>query len=319
MPELVLFVCSYGRDLLRVKRLVESVERHNLDGLQVCVAVPREHLQPFWNCLGQGRVAWIAQEDVYGASPSAQRHPFGSVSGSDMQQVVKTEAWRLGLAENLLVLDSDCVFLRNFGQADFVDTGGTPITVMEPAESVRALAECIGRAEIWQDWLRTSARARYLLGCTGSATHSFGGAPFVWSARVWRDLQERVLEPSGRTMLDAIREVGSELMIYGEAALALGSIPLRPSAQLFKLYLFEAQYWRDRADGVAESDLARSYLGVVYQSNWQEELDHPDFRRPFASRVRRVLRRTASHTVWMVRKRLGLGRSALLRCSPTLP
>lgn len=316
MTTLALFVCSYGRDLLRAERLVESVERHNPTSLDLYIAVPQAHLRLFQDRLGSSRAEWLTQESVYAQTPSATALAFTAVPGGILQQVVKAEAWRLGIAENLLVLDSDCVFIRDFGESDFVDGDGVPITVLEAPETVQQLSERLGQPKVWTDWLATSDRARALLRNTDTARYCFGGAPFIWSCKVWRDLDQRVLTPRRTTLVELIVAGGSELVIYGESALAFRSIPLRTRGQLFKLYLYEAEYWRDRADGIAESDLASSYLGVVYQSNWQEELDHPDFRRPLASRVRRVLRRTASHTAWMVRRHLGLDRRALRRCSP---
>lgn len=304
-PELALFICSYGRDALRARRLVDSVDGHNVDGVPLIVAVPREHRRVFFDTVGRHRVTWIDQEEIYGLSPSARMCRCSDVSGSHLQQTVKAEAWRLGTAENLLVLDSDCMFLRPFRKADFVDSHGTPITVIEPADTVRQLAARLNQPKIWTDWLNTSDRARALLGRHDDVRWSFGGAPFVWSARVWRDLDCRVLSPSGRTILDAIRMVGSELMIYGEAALALGSVALRASPQLFKIYYYEQELWLDQARGVKRSDLASIHMGVVYQSNWQYELDHPNYRRRLLSRTRRHLRRATARIAWNIRYHFG--------------
>jgi hypothetical protein len=305
MPELALFVCSYGRDALRTRRLIDSLDRHNVGGLSLFVAIPHQHRRVFFDTIGRGRATWIDQEEVYELSPSARVCEFERVPGSHLQQVVKAEAWRLRAAENLLVLDSDCMFLRAFCSADLVDSQRIPVTILEPAEAVRQLAVRLKRPKIWKDWLSTSDRARELVGRWDHARWSFGGAPFVWSAQVWRDLDSQVLAPSGKTILDAIRAVGSELVIYGEAALALGSIPIRVSSQLFKIYHYEQDYWLDQARGATQSDLAHSHMGVVYQSNWQHELDHPDYRRPMMSRVRRQLRRAVARTAWNIRHYVG--------------
>jgi hypothetical protein len=276
-----------------------------VDGLPLFLAIPHQHRRVFFDTIGRDRATWIDQEEVYGLSPSARVCKFERVPGAHLQQVVKAEAWRIRAAENLLVLDSDCMFLNAFRSADLVDSQGIPITVLESAETVRRLAVRAKQPKIWNDWLSTSDRARKLVGRQDHVRLSFGGAPFVWSAQVWRDLDSQVLAPSGNTILDAIRIVGSELVIYGEAALALGSIPIRASPMLFKIYHYEQEYWLDQARGITQSDLANTHMGVVYQSNWQHELDHPDYRRPMLSRARKQFRRAVARTVWNIRHSVG--------------
>ncbi len=215
-----------------------------------------------------------------------------------MQQLVKSECWRLGLAENHLVLDSDCVFLRAFRRSEFIDTAGMPCTVLDFANELFEMADHLGRPRIRADWLATSDRVRAFFGNRSPKREGFGSAPFIWSAAVWRDLEARVLRPRGITLLQAIEQLGSELMIYGEALLALRTIPLRPVPEFFRCYHYEEQWWNDTRGGIDEAALARQFMGVVWQSNWQHWLDHTEYQKPLTSRITRGLRRGVRWLRW---------------------
>jgi len=117
----------------------------------------------------------------------------------------------------------------------------------------------------------------------------FGPVPVVWSGRVWKDLDERYLQPKGMTILDAINLHPAELRWYGEALLAYKSIPLFPIEPIFRCYHYEEQFHMYKIIGENEAAVARNFLGVCMQSNWNKKLD---LTRTFKfSKFRRVIKR----------------------------
>lgn len=295
---LALFLCSYRKDLLRAKRLVESVRSFNMDRLPLAVAVPARDMDMFRAEIGSAGVQWHTQESIFASTPSARHATFESVTGGHVQQLVKSECWRLGMADSHLVLDSDCEFLRPFSRSEFLHTSGMPHTVLHQADDLFDLTDRMGRPRVRADWLATSDRTREFFRNSSPTRQGFGSAPFVWSAAVWRDLEARVLQPQGLTLLQMIERLGSELMIYGEALLALRTIPLHPVAEFFRCYHYEEQWWSDRRAGVDRSALATRFMGVVWQSNWQYWMDHPEFRKPLPSRISRGIRRGVRWLRW---------------------
>jgi hypothetical protein len=291
MDRLAIFLCSYLKDLHRAARLFESIKQHNSDQLPFYIAVPSAHLSEFKSVLSDSTIHWLTQEEVFAACPSARTAKYENIPGGQMQQVVKSEAWRLGIAENLLVMDSDCKFIRPFQASDFIAPDGTPYSVLCGTQYVSELAARLHKPKIWTDWLEMSDRTRGYFGNTSEVRHTFGGAPFIWSAR-------KRLGPTGQTLLDLVRQLGSELIIYGEALVALKSIPIKLHDPFFKLYLYENDAWEDRRDGADESILARYVMGVVYQSNWEYWMDHQSFRKSLPSRVARSLRRDIAKIRW---------------------
>ena len=76
------------------------------------------------------------------------------------QQVVQSEAWRLGIAENLLVMDSDCKLNHSFQASDFITPNGTPHSVLCGTQYVCELAARLHTPKICTDCIEMSDRPR---------------------------------------------------------------------------------------------------------------------------------------------------------------
>ena len=296
MRSLAIFLCSFRRDLLRAVRQIESIQAFNVDRLPVWVAVPLADMDFFRQHIPSGGVHWVTQEEVFAQTPSSRAVPFDQIPGGIAQQVVKADAWRLEMAQNLLVTDSDCLFLRPFQAADFFNSSGVLKTVVYREGPLQEFARVAGtrriRREVFDDYDRTVKACRRAIGAPVEPAHPMhiGGAPFLWSRDVWMDLEKRVLTPGGRTLLDLILEVGSEFIIYGETVLAFRAIPIVESPELFRIYHYPEQFWSDQLRAVGSSTIARDHFGVVRQSNWDRGMDYPGTRGD-----------TLSHMSWRLR------------------
>lgn len=284
----VLYCKSYRDDVLRARRLVESVQRHNRDGLPLYLSVPDSDVALFREKCAGLPFTLLRDEEIVAQTPGLDLSAFAGLPGRLSQQVVKSEFWRLGLSENYLCLDSDCYFLRPFGAADFESDDGTPYTVMHEARELLHFAELAGMPKIVVNRDRECAEIQALFSRRGRCWE-FGPIPVVWSARVWSDLAEKYLQPRGMTIIDAIRAHPGELRWYGEALLAFGGIPIRPVEPLFRCYHYEEQYHFWKRLGETEEVIAKNYLGVCMQSNWDKDLDL--VKRFRFSKLRRKVRR----------------------------
>ena len=304
MDRLAIFLCSYLKDLHRAARLFESIKQHNIDQLPFYIAVPSSHLSEFKRVLSDSTIHWLTQEEVFAMTPSIRTEAYERIKGGDMQQVVKSESWRLEIAENMIVMDSDCKFLRPFQTSDFISDDGTPYTVVTDGGiggDIHQLSIVLAKPKIWTDWLETSDRTRQYFGNCNALRYGYAGAPYIWSSRVWSDLAKLVLEPTGKTFLNLVHELGSELVIYGEALLSLKSIPFKPHKPYFRMYCYEGEFWNDLSNQIDESILAKSYMGVTNQSNWEYWMDHQSFRKSLPSRIARSLRRDIAKMRWYLR------------------
>ena len=295
----VLLCKSYRGDAARVTRLLDSLTLHNPEQLPVVIAVP-EADRPLFREITAGHAALlVADEDIVRSHPQATERDllarYRATPGYQMQQVVKADAWRLLGCASLLCMDSDSVFLRDVQLSDFITPTGHPYTLLHQSRELMQLAVNRGHADMLANFRVESERMKTLFGRVGPDL-DFGPTPVLWSARVWADLHERFLAPRGWTLWDAIDHIPTEIRWYGEALLAYRSIPIEAIEPLFRVYHHEWQYLAMRQLGETPQTLAQQFLGAVYQSNWEFELDQPGTRSA-ASLIGRRLKR------W--RRRLG--------------
>jgi hypothetical protein len=289
-------VCkTFRRDLHRLERLLASLARNNPQRLPLVICVPRADAELFAGLATAAGAALVLDEDVVAAHPRAQEldlpRRYRETPGGHSQQVVKSEVWRLIGCDSYLCADADTVFLRPIVRSDFVTPAGHPYTILHQSREYLQFALDRGRDRVVEHFLAESRRVKSLFGRDGP-DYDFGPQPLLWSARVWSDLDTRWLAPRGMTLWDAIKQAPSEIRWYGEALLALKSIPLDPVEPLFRVYHHDWQYETLRRIGETDERVARNYLGAVYQSNWDVELD-PREHRSTLSRWARKVRRLA--------------------------
>lgn len=291
MAPIALFCKSYRDDVLRAKQLIRSVEKFNTEALPLYVSVPSADVSLFEEKCAGLDFTLLTDEEIIAANPHIDPAEFSLLNGGLAQQVVKSEFWRLGHADSYVCLDSDCCFLRPFAKGDFIAPDGTPYTVMHESKELLHFAEVVGLPKVERDRTRDCEDIMGLFERSGRLW-DFGPIPVVWSAHVWRDLDEKYLKPRGQNFVDAIRLHPSELRWYGEALLAFRSIPLIPVEPLFRCYHYEEQYYFWRRAGETDEKLSRHYLGMVLQSNWDKRLDLVKRFRysKLRKRVRRLFR-----------------------------
>jgi hypothetical protein len=290
MKPLVLYCKSYSTDLRRVMRLMQSIERFNETHIPIYVSVPEAELALFREYLGTTSAQLISDESILRASPNLDRAQVARMHGAVAQQVVKSEFWRLELADAYVCLDSDAIFIRPFSREDFLAPDGYPYTVLDEAHDLLEDAMRHGRPRILEDFVRESASMQQSFGRHGRS-YSFGPFPLVWHRKVWESLDSNYLRPRAMSFADAISQTPIESRWYGESLLAYQAIPLHPCQALFKVYHYAWQLDQDTRRGITQERLATLYSGVIYQSAWEREMDWPNEGGNLLSRVGRQLRR----------------------------
>lgn len=290
MQDFVLYCKSYHRDVLRVVRLLDSIERHNVERLPVCISMPASDRALFEDKLGRSRCTLIDDEQIVHANPRVRPADTAGIEGRVSQAMVRSEFWRLGLCGAYLCIDSDSKFIADFRRKDFVAPDGHPYTVLHQNKELLQLAADRGVTKVGAEFRAELARIRQFFPREGPG-YSFVPSPFLWSAHVWESLDREYLQPREQTLWDVITREVPEYLWYGEALLAYQAIPLRPVEPLFRVYHYNWQYYTLKRMGESEAKVIENYLGVIYQSNWEYELDYGPVPKGLGSRaVRRVKR-----------------------------
>lgn len=268
LQNIVLYCCTFSRDLLRTVRMAESVTKHNKSKIPFYISVPDEEVSLFQEKLKDIPATIFGEQEIFRANPKLDIKKLYEVPGGIRQQVIKSEFWRLGKSENYLVLDADCVFIRDFDESDFIAKDKIPYSVIHEGRDLLQATNQFGPERTRAHFLADREPIKAAIGRHG-ITYDYGYAPFLWSAKVWKSFDENYLTPKNLNFLDAILYCGSEFTWYGESLVNYQAIPIYPREQLFRHYHYENQLWIDRALGYTEKKLAKDYMGVVYQSNWQ--------------------------------------------------
>ena len=254
------------------------------DGLPFYISTPTADHDLLIKTVGREGYYWVADEEIVRANPQADFAAYQAMSGGLSQQIIKSEFWRLGLTENYLCLDSDGVFIRSFYRSDFMAENGTPYTVLHQNKELFQLATDRGHLRVERDLRAEAERVKALFARSGPNFYC-APAPFIWSAKVWQSLDEEYLKPKGMSLWELISPAHPETLIYGEALLKYRAIPLIAIEPLFRTYHYDWHYYLMKRLGETEEKLRQNYLGVIYQSAWESELNLGVSRKSVFSRV----------------------------------
>ncbi len=294
MDDLVLYCKSYRNDFLRLGRLLASIKRFNADGLPFYISTPSADHDLLIKTVGREGYHWVADEEIVRANPQANFAAYQAMPGGLSQQIIKSEFWRLGFTENYLCLDSDSVFIRPFYRSDFMAEDGTPYTVLHQNKELLQLATDRGHLRVERDLRVEAERVKALFARSGPNFYC-APAPFIWSAKVWQSLDQEYLQPKGMSLWELISPAHPETLIYGETLLKYRAIPLIAIEPLFRTYHYDWHYYLMKRLGETEEKLRQNYLGVIYQSAWESELNLGASQKSIFSRALKRIKRLGRH------------------------
>jgi hypothetical protein len=293
MMELVVLYCkSYLGDLMRIRRLATSVERYNVEKIPFYVSAPSVDLPQFQEVLSDFSLMLIPDEQIISSNSMHNVDQLAAMPGTITQQIVKSEFWRLGLCENYVCLDSDNEFIRQFTTSDFIAPDGHPYTVITEGKEFLEFSVRYHLPKVTANFEKDCLDVQRLFGRKGKM-YSFGIPPLVWSKHVWISLEREILIPKNISLAELIVEYPHELRLYGEALLNFRAIPLWPSEDFFKNYLYQSQYFYDKKRGITTKMISKNYLGIVRQSNWEGEhfgIPRKSFWSRLLKKIKRIIR-----------------------------
>lgn len=255
MNNIVLYCKSYHKDVQLAKKLLDSINKHNIDKIPFYISVPKKDIELFKSVLGMDNYILLEDESIEQTG-----------DGWIQQQIVKSQFWKLGLCENYLCIDSDCFFIRDFTVQDFMFDQNTPYTV---CHEYKSFFEFMQKYPLdfdpYESFVKERKQIMELFGRSG-AIYDFGPGPTIWSSKVWKSLEDNYIIPNNIKFSDLIKANGSEFTWYGEWLLYSQAIRLMPKGPLFKNYHYPHQYDFDKHYQYTVDKIAKLYLGIGVQS-----------------------------------------------------
>ncbi|WP_286818975.1 DUF6492 family protein [Desulfobacter sp. UBA2225] len=273
MDNLVLFCKSYSKDMLRAKRLAESVQRFNCDKLPLFMCVPGCDLDTFKRCFEGIDCKFLTDEQVLFESSKRNGELPRLYPPHLLQQLIKLEFWRLGLCRNYVWIDSDSYFIRPFDLTDFMVDAETPYLIQEEfsVDHAKQKWQGISKKEMEKRIKRNIAlveKFRRLFNNSGPFYNFGGGMPIVWSMKVLENFNKEYLKPRKMPIYEILFKYPCETHLYGEYLHNSQVIPVHGKIHMFKSYLYLDEFIKSQMEGENEYSIAQSYLGICIQSNW---------------------------------------------------
>lgn len=281
--KIVLFCKSYEKDMLRARRLAESVQRFNADNIPFYISVPAFELNRFKECFDGIPCQFMTDEEILDKSYRVHGPLPKGYPPELLQQLVKLEFWRMGLCKNYVWIDSDSYFIKTFRIDDFFYDANTPYTLQHDTQDLFDFAKRIKNKKIIHDFEKMAIHFQKLFHRSGPL-YNFGCSPLIWSCKVLESLNNDYLKPNSITIFDLLKEYDSEMQLYGEYLMFSKVIPIRPIGPIFKIYHYAEQFFEAQMQGESEFSLSPKYLGVVIQSNWARL---PEPKKPPFIRLKR--------------------------------
>jgi hypothetical protein len=273
MEKLIIFCKSWSQDLMRFQRLAESITKHNVENIPFYLSVEKKDQPLFEPIIKAHNCKLINDEDILSHTLACSTHKdISDQKGYLLQQVVKSEPWRLNISQNFLVIDSDSYFIRNFYLSDFLFDDTTPYTIINEGRHQREWAARSGNNKFLLQFDELRLRFRKIFPRQGPI-FDFAPTPCIQSAKVWSHFYEHFSKPRGTSFLDQILEIPCETQWYGEYLLHTQVIPIIPREPLFKVFGFKDQWMESQNLNETPEVLKKNFLGIVDQSNWNYELD----------------------------------------------
>jgi hypothetical protein len=290
LKDIVLYCKSYSKDFLRLRNLLASIEQYNTDRLDFYISTSESERAELERQIGSQGYRWVSDESIVRANPRVPSEIEKTKPGGLAQQVIKSEFWRLGVANIYVCLDSDCIFIQDFRKSDFLASDGHPYTVIYQNKEYHQLAINRNYAKAPHHLQAEAERVKAVFGRNGP-NYYCPCPPFIWSAAVWQSLDNEYLKPRGQTLWDLCSREHPETFIYNEAVLNFRAIPLHPIEQLFRVYYYDWHYFLLRRLGESIPRLKENYLGVIYQSSWDLSLDLGPSKKSIFSRALKKIKR----------------------------
>ena len=265
MNQIVLYCKSFAGDLNRVQILNESIIKYNLDNIPFYISVPSADMHMFEKL---ENAILIKDEDIFNINSSKQ--------GWFNQQLIKSNFWKLGLCENYVCIDSDSYFIRPFGISDFMYDENVSYTVMH--EQKELFSWSVNKTSMLgfdpkEGFVNDRLKIMNLFE-RKSRYYDFGPSPVIWSAAVWRWLDDNYITPNNLTFENLLEYSSSEFSWYGEALLKSKIIDIYPTEPLFKVFHYPQQYMEYKQHSISEEMIAANYMGIVMQSNFNAPLTY---------------------------------------------
>lgn len=268
--KLALYCKTFPNDFSRVNRLLESIKSFNRDSIPFFISCEGRYYDLLTSTVGFEGYTFISDEDIF--------EPSKPITGWEHQMLVKLHIFNSIDADNILLLDSDAFFIKDFFESDFIAYDNIPYTIIHENKQVAEYETFLKNSKYLNSGYAKAVKAyRDVFGGKSDKIYDYGPNPHLWNREVMESLFDYYLKPNNLSMEDFCHTMKSqydihfrETLTYGEYLLAAKPIDIIPCGPLFKCYHWKELYEFETKIGWVDTEKIKdNYLGVILQSNWK--------------------------------------------------
>lgn len=278
MSKIAIYTKTYHVDFQRVKVLKESIEKHNRDNIPYYISCPNKEKTLLFDIIGTTGYTFIPDESIHPPNPK--------LTGWMQQTPIKLRAYEQISEPNLLITDSDAVFIRDFYESDFIAYDDVPYSIIHENKHHWEYDKLLeGRDFLNPDreYVKSQLAHRDIFGGRHKKIYDYGPNPHLFSSKVLDHLKTNVLEPNDldfESFYFYIKQLHPnihprESFIYSEYLHTHKPIDIVPMGPLFKVYHASKALEFDKQMGFFNiENLKTNYLGILTQS--KIDPNHPE-------------------------------------------
>jgi len=299
MHNFCFMVKTYSKDMDYCKRLVDSINLFNVDNIFTYLVVEELDREKF-ESLATDSIAIVTMESIPVEFASV---PINGIStGYINQEITKLAFWKLGLSKNYLCLDSDCTFLRPFFKSDFMYNENAPYTFLTEDAALQAdpnyyATHWVGRKrslDLILDEVEFSPN--FLMTCHGMQ---------VMSSSVLEHFEMNFLRQRKLEIRNILEISPYEFSWYNFWLQKNFQDNLHIREPNFLTIHSEQMELNLRIQNISEADIARGYVGVIWNSNYSRGFGVIDGADNRTSTLARLLTFKELFVILTLRVKLG--------------
>ena len=254
---------TFVDDLKFAERLIPSFNKYNSDNIPLFIVVPETDIEVFQQFLNSN--IEILSEELFKDKLTSDSI-FGLKPGYINQEIIKLAFWELNLCENYFCLDSDGEFIRDFFLTDFMFNDTTPYSILFEDNELKVEPEYY--KSYWVPREEKIRKIQELVGLTDKRMLTCHGMAIL-SSKVLASFKSDFMDNKNLSYVDVIKLSPYEFSWYNMWLQKSKAIPIEIREPLFKMFHHENQLKDYLRRLVAIQDIARGYIGITINSNWQ--------------------------------------------------
>ncbi len=263
MHKLAILLKTFIGDLKYVERLIPSYCKYNIDNIPLYLIAPEADIKTFKQF--EGKNIEILSEDLF-KDNLATDSVHGFKPGYINQQIIKLVFWEKDFCENYFCLDSDGEFIRGFYMSDFMYDDNTPYTILVEDNELKVEPEYY--KAYWKEREEKIRQIQKEVGLVDKRMLTCHGMAII-SSTVLRSFKEQFLVPNNLLYIDILEKSPYEFSWYNMWLQKTEIIPIKFREPLFKIFHHENQLKDYLRRETALEDIARGFIGMNINSNWQ--------------------------------------------------